>query len=364
MEVGHFINLISEKIAPFSLAESWDNVGLQMGNTQSKVKGVVTCLDVTKSSLKYALTKNANLILSHHPLFFHPLKKMDSQHPKYFLLKTIFDHDLTVASFHTNLDKAYPTLSDNYAQKLGLKNVAPIRPEKDYYFKFVIFVPHSHAEKVRSAIFTAGGGGVGNYSQCSYNIDGIGTFCPLEGSNPYLGSRGRREEVCEIRMEFRIPKQLLSCIVEAAKNAHPYEEMAYDVYPLKSFSEKEGLGRFGELSKKVSVKAFLNHVKKIWELKQIRGAFGLPTVKKVGICTGSGSSLIQEALSQGIDTFITGDLKYHDVQGAIEGHYNLIELDHFTSEKEYANFLAQVLKKIIDVPVFSFTEKKSPWRVV
>jgi len=364
MKLKELISLVSLKIAPLSLAENWDKVGLQIGDVEQKITKALVCLDLTPHVLKEAVLKKVNVIFSHHPFFFHPLEHLNKNDPQYEVLKLALQKNISLVSLHTNLDKTFESLSDENAKKLGLHNVKPLVVDCEQYSKFVVFVPHTHVDQVRQALFSSGGGVIGDYEQCSFNTEGTGTFKGRENSKPYLGKKEKFEEVKEIRVEVRIPRSLEKEVLSRVLKVHPYEEMAYDIYPLRNFSENTGIGRVGDLKKKISFLNFVAQVKKQWKLKSIRVVKAKPFVQRVALCPGSGSSLWKEALLSKADVYITGDLKYHEVlDGSLHG-LGFIEIDHFTFEKDYVSYLAKKLKHVSKIQVYEYNQAKNPFHTI
>ncbi|MBI2609240.1 MAG: Nif3-like dinuclear metal center hexameric protein [Deltaproteobacteria bacterium] len=364
MKLNDLVSLVSLKVAPLSLAESWDKVGLQIGDLEHNVKKALVCLDITPNVLKEAVLKKVDVVFSHHPLFFHPLHNLNKNDPKYEVLKLALQKNISLVSLHTNLDKTFESLSDDIAKRIGLHNIKPLILEKDHYSKFVVFVPLSHVEKVRNALFSVGGGVIGNYENCSFNIEGTGTFKGGEESKPYIGHKRTLEKTQEVRIEVRIPCYLEKEVLSQVRKAHPYEEVAYDIYPLRKLSETTGIGRIGDLKKKVSFLDFAKDIKKLWRLKSLRVVKSKSSVERVALCPGSGGSLWKEALASQADVYITGDLKYHEaLDGSLWG-LNFIEIDHFTFEKEYVSYLAQKLKQISKIQVYEYNQAENPFQVI
>ena len=317
-----------ERIAPRAMAEDWDNPGLLVGSPAQDVARVLVCLDVSEAVIVRAVKERAELIVSHHPLLFRPIKKLRTDLPQGRMLAQLVKNDIAVFAAHTNLDSAPDGVNDLLAQKLGLVDVEALSETYcEKYTKLVVFVPETHAEAVRAAIGKAGAGQIGNYSHCSFQVKGTGAFLPLEGARPYLGKAGALETVEEVRLEAILPQKIAPRVVRAMLRAHPYEAAAYDLYPLENVVGATGLGRIGRLPQPQPLEAFCSAVKAALGLPQLRLAAGDrdKLVKKVALCGGSGADLAAKAAYRGADVFVTGDVKYHDAQKALESGVALID---------------------------------------
>ncbi|MGE5545083.1 MAG: Nif3-like dinuclear metal center hexameric protein, partial [Bacillota bacterium] len=286
-----------EDLAPLSLAESWDNSGLQLGSKSQTVDAILVALDVDDLAINMALEVGANLIISHHPLFFKGVKTIDYESYQGRLIRRLISHDLTVYSAHTNLDLAPGGLSQFLALKLGLINIRPLGVIKSQnLLKLVVFVPESHLEEVRQAVNDAGAGFIGNYRDCSFRTLGVGTFRPLAGSQPFLGSTGILEEVAEYRLEVIVPVEVLDQVMHSMMEAHPYEEVAYDLIPLNNKGQAYSYGRQGELSREMDLEELAENVKNVLGIDHLVLSNPMPgKVKKICLVPGSGSSMINTA---------------------------------------------------------------------
>lgn len=341
--------------APLSFQESWDNAGLTTGNPEWTVSGILITLDITEEIIDEAIRHNCNLIISHHPLVFSPLKKLTgSTWVERALLKAI-KNDIALYAAHTNLDSMLQNgVNTKICEKMGLRNMQILDPVRGNLRKLVTFVPTAHAENVRSAIFGAGAGHIGNYDQCSYNMDGKGSFRGSEDTNPFAGEKGTLHFEEETRIETVFPAHLQTGILRSLLEAHPYEEVAYDIFPLENTYPLAGMGMTGNLADPDDENQFLLKLKDIFEVSVIRHTKLLDKkIKKVAVCGGSGSFLLKKAMAAGADIFITGDMKYHqffDHENKIIiadiGHY---ESEQFTREifydiltKKFANFAVRL----------------------
>lgn len=352
------INLI-DKFAPRRLAEQWDNPGLNIGSPSSDVNAVLITLDVNPQVVSEALSLGANLIISHHPLIFKPMKNIREDNPQGRLIYDIIRNGINVFSAHTNLDSCKEGVNQVLAELLGLKNIEVLNPDKpDTIYKLVVFVPESHLDQVREAVTGAGAGWIGNYSDCSFMIQGIGTFKPTEGCSPFIGQSGILEKTAEVRLETVLKENQVNRVVRAMIKAHPYEEVAYDIYPLLNDAGKLGMGRMGTLENDISFNELLDLVKKALNLSVLKyGGDPMQKVKKVAVCGGSGGSFIHKASFAGADILITGDLKYHEAQDALALGLKFIDAGHFATEvpvlKRVNDYLSNCFaSEGISVPVF------------
>ncbi len=350
-----------EELAPLYLAESWDNSGLQIGSREQTVEGIIVSLDVDEQAVDRALEVGANLIISHHPLLFQGVKTIDYDDPKGGLIRRLIKHSLTAYSAHTNLDIAPQGLNQYLAAKLGLLNIRPLNEMKSQQLtKLVVFVPESHLEEVRQAINDAGAGFIGNYRDCSFRTRGIGTFRPLAGSEPFLGSTGILEEVAEFRLEVIVPEELLDKVEQAMIKAHPYEEIAYDLIPLSNRGQIYSFGRLGELPQDMTSKDLASAVKKILGIDHV-GMTGLMSrkVKRISLVSGSGASMIKAVQAAGCEALITGDVKYHEAKEALDNGLVIIDPGHDNMELAMVDMLTSHLQEVgraegWEVPIHGF----------
>ncbi|HOK38007.1 MAG TPA: Nif3-like dinuclear metal center hexameric protein [Bacteroidales bacterium] len=331
MKVADIISLF-DGVAPIKLQENFDNSGLNVGNPQTEIAGVLLCLDVIPEVVEEAIAEKCNLIISHHPLIFDGLKSITG---KNYIEKSIalaIKNDISILCLHTNLDSVREGVSGKIADKLLLENKKVLVPKENSLRKLVVFVPESHAEEVRKSIFDAGAGHIGNYDSCSYNVNGLGSFRAGVDANPFVGEIGKIHYEPEIRVETIFPEYLQNKIISAMLSSHPYEEVAYDIYKLENKWNSVGFGIVGELSTKMEEKDFLLYIKEKLNVKYLRhSSFTNKTIKKVAVCGGSGASFIKEAITAGVDVYITGDVKYHDYF-SIEKQFLLVDIGHYESE--------------------------------
>ena len=336
--------------APEEIAWSKDNVGLQVGSAERKVKNILLALDLNMKVITEAVKKDCNLIITHHPLLFNPLRKIDTDHENTSLLvEKLIKHDITLFSAHTNLDFTKDGVSFELAKTLKLKNIRFLSNIKSTQYKLIVFVSESHIEKVASAIFENGGGIIGEYSNCSFRTKGKGSFKGSGETSPSVGKKLNYEKVDEIKLEVLIDSWKLNKILSAIRSVHPYEEIAYDVYPLSNENINYGIGAIGELLNPLSQKEFLNHVSKSLNVNNFRYTTGKANkIKIVAVCGGSGSEVIPAAIKKGADALITADIKYHTFFDN-EEKILLIDAGHYETEifslNEVNNRLTELIKK-------------------
>ncbi len=356
----HDITTYLEEIAPLSLQESYDNSGLLIGSYDSKITKALISLDVTPEVVDEAVENKCNLIIAHHPLIFKGLKRLTgSNDVERSILKAI-KADVAIYAIHTNLDNVFEGVNHMLATKLGLSKLKILSNKPNLLRKIVTFCPVKDAEKIREAMFEAGSGHIGNYDSCSFNAKGTGTFRGDETTTPYVGEPEKLHHEKEMRIETVVPAYLVNNTIKALIQAHPYEEVAYDIYPLENTYQKTGSGMVGELKNAMPAEDFLNKVKKILGCQYIKhNALVDRPIKRVAVCGGSGSFLIHDAYRAKADIFITGDIKYHE----FFEHLNLMTIadaGHFETEqstkellegfltKKFPNFALRISKKNVN----------------
>lgn len=334
-----------ESVAPLSLQESYDNAGLITGNSQWECTGIITTLDATEAVVLEAIEKKCNLIVAHHPIIFGGLRKITGKNYVEQTIITAIKNDIAIYAIHTNLDNVLHGVNAAIADKLGLVNRKILQPKNETLKKLFTFVPVEFAENVRSAIFNAGGGHISNYSECSFNTAGQGTFKPGEGTNPFTGKRGIRHTEDEIKLEMIFPAWQQQSILSAMIAAHPYEEVAYDIIALDNQNQQVGSGLVGELPQPLTETEFLALLKEKFNLSVIRHTplTGKP-VKKIALCGGAGSFLIGAAIATGADFYITGDVKYHEFFDA-NNRLVIADIGHFESEQFTIELLFDILSQ-------------------
>lgn len=327
---GQTIIQIFEEFAPKHLAMEGDKIGLQVGTLNKEIKKIMVTLDVLEEVVDEAIEQGVDLIIAHHAVIFRPLKNLRTDMPAGKLYEKLIKHDIAVYIAHTNLDVAEGGINDLMAQALGLKKTEPLDTlHTDALKKIVVFVPKSHHDQVLNAMAAAGAGWIGNYSHCTFNVEGIGTFMPMEGTNPFIGKEGKLEQVEEIRVETIVPAAWQNRVVKAIIKAHPYEEVAYDIYPLEQTGRSYGLGRIGELDQEMDLQEFSEKVKEAFEVKGLRVVGDLTKkVKKVAVLGGDGNSFVSKAIFRGADVLVTGDIYYHTAHDAMAAGLSLIDPGH------------------------------------
>lgn len=327
---GQSVIQLMEELAPKHYAVADDKIGLQLGTLNKEIHNVLVALDVTDEVADEAIRLGANLIIAHHAIIFRPLSHLQTDSPAGRLYEKLIKHDIAVYIAHTNLDVAEGGVNDMMAEALGLTGLSPLEDiHTDRLKKLVVFIPEDHLEKVREALFHAGAGWIGQYSHCSFNIEGVGTFLPEAGSEPFVGKQGKLEQVKEVRLETVIPQSIERKAIQAMLKAHPYEEVAYDLYPLDLKGRSFGLGRVGKLDEAVSLKELCERVKEAYNVPFVR-LVGDPSrsVSKVAVLGGSGSRYVRHALFAGADVLITGDIDYHTAQDALAAGLAIIDPGH------------------------------------
>ena len=351
---------IIEDWAPKSIAWEKDNVGLQVGSLHREVKNILLCLDVSEKVVDQAIKRNCNLIISHHPLLFTPLKKIDTKKDKTSsIIEKLIKKDITLYSAHTNLDFTKDGVSSQLANKLKLTNQKFLLNLSSNQNKLIVFVPFEYADKVAAAMHTAGAGIIGEYSNCSFRTSGIGTFKGSGKSNPKLGVKENFEKVDEVKIEVLVNSFDLQKIIAEMKKAHPYEEVAYDVYPLANENANYGMGVIGDLGNELSEKEFFSFISNALQIKNFRFSRGIKSkIKRIAVCGGSGSDLLEAAIKSGADAFVTADVKYHTFQDA-ENLILLIDAGHYETEIHSLEEIKNRIEKSISYKIKIYKYKGS-----
>ena len=327
---------------PERLAASWDNVGLLLGDRSHQVEKILTCLTVTKGVVDEAIRIGAQLIVSHHPVLFAPVKKLTGDSIQGRNLLRLLAGNIAVYSPHTSHDSAQDGVNEQISRALGMINVRPLKaanaPEK---MKVVVFVPEANLEELGKAVFESGAGVIGAYTGCSFHSSGVGSFVPGPGAKPTIGASGKRECTPEVRVEYLCDKKQVFSVMNAIRRVHPYEEPAFDFYPLASQSSMEGDGRIGELSSSLGVIELAKDCQKIFgaSFVQVIGPVG-KKAKKVAIGCGAAGSWAMDARQMGAEVFITGEMRYHEELEAYQAEIPIIILGHYASEKFAMNGMA------------------------
>lgn len=342
-----------EQLAPLPLQEDFDNSGVQTGDVNQEAKGALLCIDVTENVIREAINLGCNVIIAHHPIAFRNFKSLTGKTYVERCIIMACKHDIVLYAAHTNLDNATGGINFRLAEMLEMQNIRILSPLKNDLLKLVTFVPSSHAENVRNALFNAGAGNIGNYDFCSFNLSGTGTFRANENSRPFCGEIGKLHHEEEIRIETIFPKFKKNEIQRALVSVHPYEEPAFDFYPLANDWKQAGSGIVGTLPETMEEEEFLYLLKDIFHLNTLQHSpYRGKTVRDVAICSGSGAFLIPKAIAYDADVFITGEAKYNDFYD-VEDKLLLATIGHYESEvcskeifydvlsKKYPNFVIQ-----------------------
>ena len=334
-----------ETIAPTSYQESYDNSGLLTGNKEDEVKGVLISLDCTEAVVEEAIAKKCNLIVSHHPIIFNGLKTLTG---KNYVERTVIkaiQNNMALYAIHTNLDNVSVGVNYKFAQLLGLKNISILSPKPNTLTKLVSFVPHDSVDLVLQALYSAGAGTIGNYSECSFSSEGTGSFTPNDNANPTIGYKGNAEQVNEVRIEVLLPNHKVQDVVNALRKSHPYEEVAYYLTSLDNENQEIGAGIIGELETSTSTNEFLKLLKEKMQLEVIKHTNGFTgKIKKIALCGGSGSFLLKTAIGAKADAYVSADFKYHEYFDA-ENHLMVCDIGHYESEVSTKGLLYDILSK-------------------
>ncbi|MBI9068628.1 MAG: Nif3-like dinuclear metal center hexameric protein [Salinivirgaceae bacterium] len=345
MIISDITNYI-EEIAPLPFQESYDNAGLIVGNKNSEITGVLITLDVTEDVVQDAINQNLNLIIAHHPIVFSGLKKINgNNYVERTVIKAI-KNDIAIYAAHTNIDSVlYNGVNSKICEKLGLEKTKILAPSKENLNKVVVFVPHKNADEVRKAMLDADAGKIGNYDSCTFNLQGHGTFKAGENASPHIGEINKVHTEPETRIETVVPNHLLNKVISAMIKAHPYEEVAHDIYDLKNTWSQVGAGMIGELPEAIETMEFLKNLKKTFNCDFIRHTqLTSDKIKKVAVCGGAGSFLLKDAIRAKADIFITGDFKYHQFFDA-ENHIIIADIGHFESEQYTKELFFELLTR-------------------
>lgn len=344
-----------ESAAPLALQENYDNAGLLTGAYQQEISQAILCLDVTEEVLDEAIAGGCNLVIAHHPIIFSGIKKITgTNYVERILIKAI-SHHIAIYAMHTNLDNLKSGVNKIIADRLGLVDPKVLLPMQNKLMKLYTFAPVEHADKVREALFKAGAGNIGNYDECSFNTEGMGTFRGNAESNAFVGEKGKRHHEKEIRIEVIFPGWLLNSMVAALKASHPYEEVAYDTVELANSFDQTGAGMIGSLQQSMEPLAFFDYLKQKMKVKVIRHtALCRNAVKTVALCGGAGSFLLHHAIKAGADIFISADFKYHQFFDADKAII-IADIGHYESEQFTPEIFAAILKEKFPTFAVRFT---------
>ena len=360
MKIKEFINEF-EQIIPVRQAEDFDNVGLLCGNPEREISGVLIAHDALEFIIDEAIEKNFNLILCFHPIIFSGLKSITGKNYVERAVLKALENKIAIYAIHTAFDNDYFGVNYKICEVLGLKNQQVLMPKKNQLKKLEVYVPTDSAEILRNALFVAGAGNIGFYNECSFTIQGDGTFRPLEGSNPVTGTHNERENANEVLINVIFEDYNTNQILFAMKENHPYEEVAYQLISLENENQYTGLGRFGDLETEMNETDFLKFVKEKFNLNIIRhSSLNNKKIRTIGVLGGSGASGIKAAMSAKCDAYITGDVKYHDFFFA-EGKMLICDIGHFESEQFVVQQLFEILsEKFTTFAIAKTTQKTNP----
>jgi dinuclear metal center YbgI/SA1388 family protein len=334
-----------QQIAPISLQESYDNCGLLIGDEENIVSKVLVCIDVTEEVITEAIQMDCALIISHHPIIFKGLKKIVPKGPVERIVIQAISNNIAIAAMHTNLDNSNLGVNFKIAEKMKLESTSILQAREGMLKKIITFCPDSFAGNIRKAMTDAGAGHIGNYEECSFNMKGVGTFLANNMASPFVGQKHNLHEEPETRIEMIVPDYHVHKVVQALVSAHPYEEVAYDIYPLENHFQNAGAGFLGMLPDELTELQFLAFVKEIFGTETLRHtSFTGKKIKKIAVCGGSGAFLIQNAKAAKVDAFVTADIKYHDFF-EVDGSMLLIDAGHFETEQFTKELIVELIRK-------------------
>ncbi len=346
MKISELVTFL-DSYFPSCYAESYDNCGLLISTQDVELKGVLIALDCTEELINKAIAEKCNFILTHHPLIFHSVKKITpNSYTERLILKAI-QHNISIYAAHTNADVLPDGVTWQWAKKMELQELKVLSPQTGLYKKVVVYVPQSFAEKVRDALFSAGAGTIGNYQYCSFTQEGKGTFHPLDNAHPYIGKVGSTETVHENKVEVLVMPDKLSSVISAIYATHPYEEPAFDILPLDNYSML-GFGVVGKLTQAMLDKDFLCFLKDKMNLSHVRHSIlQNKPIQKVALCGGSGSNLLNKALSLKADIFISSEFKHNHFVESLSTSMTIVDVGHYDSEKYILNYFREIVSKKI-----------------
>ena len=360
MKISDVVSFL-ETLAHPSLQENYDNAGLITGDKSWECNGIICTLDTTEEVIIEAVSKNCNMVVSHHPIVFSGLKKINGKNYIEKAIIAAIKNDIAVYAIHTNLDNTISGVNGKMAKMLGLKNITILVEKTNILKKLFTFVPVDKAEEVRNALFAAVGGQIGNYHECSFNLQGTGTFTGQDGAKPYVGEINQRHHEQEIKIEIIFPVFLETSLINALKRTHPYEEVAYDIVSLSNTCQSFGAGVLGDLPEPMAEEKFLNLLKDKFKVPVVRHSPLInQKVEKIALCGGAGKFLIPMALASGAGFFVTADIKYHDFFDANDKMV-IADIGHFESEQFTIDLLQEVLEqKFPNFAVLKTTIKTNP----
>jgi len=360
MKIKEVIQFLEQKF-PLHWQEDFDNCGVQCGDKERDIKGILVCFDLSEAVIDEAIAKGANMVISHHPIIYkNSIKRIEPTDRVGKILCKALENKILLYSMHTNIDSGKQGGNVVFAEKLGLQKLSVLSPQENQFCKLIVFVPSENSVLLKEALFRAGCGNIGNYSHCCFSCEGIGSFKPLAGSNPSIGKHNRMERVEEERIEMIFPKVKKRQVIDTLYQNHPYEEPTFDIIALENLNKEVGLGRIGFLPKPMPAQEFIQYVKEKLKLEMVRYSGNVQgEITKVAVCGGGGASFVTHALAAGADAYITGDLKYHDFF-IPENKMLLIDIGHFEGEHFIREIIVSLLKENFNIFATHFTEAETP----
>ena len=344
MQIKDLIEFIENKF-PLELQESYDNCGLTYGHKENTLEGILVCLDVTEQVVKEAIQKKCNVIVSHHPVIFNGIKKINLNSMNTRILEQCIKNDIALYALHTNLDNHNEGVNKEIINRIGLENPEIMLPKKNTLSKLAVYVPSKDLDSMDKAVFNEGAGSIGDYSECSFRLNGQGSFKPNELANPVIGEKGEKEFVEEVRVEYLVRNADLRNVLNAMWKCHPYEQVAHEIIPIQNKNHEIGSGMFGFLPNPMSEEDFLHKIKADFNLNTIRHtALRQKNIHKIAVCGGSGSFLLEQAKRVKADVFITSDFKYHEFFDA-ENEIIILDIGHWESEQFTTNLIGRILNE-------------------
>ncbi|MBD0860010.1 Nif3-like dinuclear metal center hexameric protein [Gordonia sp. zg691] len=362
--VGDVVGVV-ERAYPPALAESWDAVGLVCGDRGEPARGILVCVDVTDAVVDAAVESGVGVVVAHHPLLMRGVTSLAADTAKGRIVHRLIRNGIALLSAHTNADRARPGVSDALAERLGVLDTAPIEPKPVAPLdKWVVMVPEGNVEQVSEAMFAAGAGSIGDYRDCSWTVVGTGQFEAQEAASPTIGEIGMRTHVDEARVEMVADRAIRASVLRALRNAHPYEEPAFDVFELADMDSDIGLGRIGSLAEPTTLREFTATVARAlgnpWGIRAA-GDPDMP-VRTVAVCGGAGDSLIERVRGLGVDVYVTADLRHHPVDESLRvGAPALIDAGHWATEFPWCAQVAALLRSELGTPVAVFEPPTDPF---
>ncbi|MEG1409914.1 MAG: Nif3-like dinuclear metal center hexameric protein [Terrisporobacter sp.] len=365
MKLNDLIKKIENKY-PLNLAYDWDNVGLLVGDFDAEVKKILVSLEANENVIEEAIKNNVDLIVTHHPFIFRKLNKINTRDLKGKLIHKLIKNDIALYSMHTNFDIAFDGLNDYFMEIMGFENTKVLDiTNSEVLHKIAVYVPLTHELVIREALGDVGAGHIGNYSHCTFNTPGVGTFRPEENANPFIGKIRETEEVKEVKIETIVPQSILQKTIDKMIKAHPYEEVAYDVYKLENKGNSVGLGRYTTLNQVMDLQSLCEKIKLKLNMDHIRVVGELNTkIKKVAVVTGAGSDMVSLAKSKNCNVIITGDVKYHEAQDALDMGMCIIDCGHFDTEDIFKDVIKRFLDTFESVEIVKSEVNLNPFKII